>query len=114
MKANELLKFLKKIKELELETEVGKVNAVFGIGAIFFILALTMYDGLLQGLALIIGIIKTAILQSNIVEECETANVPLMICLLLVFLGVCIGIVYFVEKRKESLQGKINDIDNEK
>lgn len=111
-KNREMNDFLMKIKKLELDSEEGKINFRWGLGLIALAAGLTAKDWILSIICHVVEVIKTCVLKRNVVEETESANVILIIILVMAFFILCIEILYYHDTKKRQLKDKIVEKEN--
>lgn len=108
-KDNGPLAYLTKLKDLELHTDSGKINYRWGLLLIILMVVLTNTNWILKGLAFVVGLIKTFILNVNVVEEYEEANTFGLIIMTFVFFILCFVILLILEHYKENVKNKIRE-----
>lgn len=110
---NSVFKFIVQLKNLELKTDAGKINYRYGMLLIILIAFLTGFSWVLKGISMIVGAIKSFILQKNIIEPYEEANAPLLILITIVFFILCFIVLFISSKSKEKLSQQIDEIYKE-
>lgn len=107
----QIISFLSKIKKLELNTDEGKINFAWGLVLIVLAIALTSSEWILKIIAFVVGIIKTIVLKTNIVEKYEESNAFLLIIITIAFYVICIWSLLLFDRVKRKNGRKIDSTE---